>query len=65
MKCTELLTPEEGIYEFVYPMVVGPRLFEPACGCAPRKSVDRYFPFASGESTAFPPTQCVSAGLPI
>lgn len=34
MKYTELLIPEKGIYEFVYPTVVGPRYHSPAIASA-------------------------------
>lgn len=68
MKYTELLTPEEGIYEFVYPTVVGPRYSNRPADAAPAQERWIKSPYLhQGESTAFPTDIQVrlAAGLPI
>lgn len=68
LKYTELLVPTDGIYEFVYPTVVGPRYSnQPAATTLPsQKWVENPY-FHQGESPAytFDITAHLSAGLPI
>jgi Ca-activated chloride channel family protein len=66
LRYTELLVPEEGVYEFVYPTVVGPRY----AGAPPRSTHDLFVrsPYLRGGQ---PPTSTfhlegsVNAGVPI
>ena len=43
LKYTELLVPEEGVYEFVYPTVVGPRYVGPAIATDRRSSTSSWW----------------------
>jgi Ca-activated chloride channel family protein len=68
LKYTELLVPTDGIYEFVYPTVVGPRYSNQAAESAlpSQKWVENPY-FHQGESPTytFGITANLSAGLPI
>jgi Ca-activated chloride channel family protein len=68
LKYTELLVPTDGIYEFVYPTVVGPRYSnQPAETALPsQKWVENPY-FHQGESPTYPfdITTNLAAGLPI
>lgn len=76
LRYTELLVPTDGVYEFVYPTVVGPRYANQTAATAPE--IDRwvanpYLPSESAQSRdgeAAPPyifnvTTHISAGMPI
>jgi Ca-activated chloride channel family protein len=68
LKYTELLVPTDGIYEFVYPTVVGPRYSnQPAETALPsQKWVENpYFHQGEPPSYTFHITADVAAGLPI
>ena len=53
LKYTELLVPTDGVYEFVYPTVVGPRYSEKReSQAAPRRRVRQGAVHASGRSAA-------------
>ena len=68
MKYTELLVPTEGIYEFVYPFVVGPRYSSPSAEAA-RSSQEwvenPYFHQGEPPAYTFDLTASLAAGLPI
>lgn len=66
---TELLVPEEGVYEFVYPTVVGPRYTtDPASIALPEPIDQSGIPY---QAAGLPPTYTfgfdlhISAGIPI
>jgi len=68
LKYTELLVPTDGIYEFVYPTVVGPRYSnQPAETALPsHKWVENpYFHQGESPSYTFDITADLAAGLPI
>lgn len=68
MKYTELLIPEDGIYEFVYPTVVGPRYSNKSAALASRDEKWVSNPYThEGEkpSYGFDISTTISAGLPI
>lgn len=68
LKYTELLVPTDGIYEFVYPTVVGPRYSnQPAETALPshRWVENPYFHQGESPSYTFDITADLSAGLPI
>ncbi len=68
LKYTELLTPADGLYEFVYPTVVGPRYSEkPASQASPADTFVKtaYTHEGVPPSSEFHLTGAVSAGMPI
>ncbi|MGZ3569143.1 MAG: VIT domain-containing protein [Thermodesulfobacteriota bacterium] len=68
LKYTELLVPTDGIYEFVYPTVVGPRYSNQPVGTAlpSHKWVENpYFHQSESPSYTFDITADLAAGLPI
>jgi len=65
---TELLVPTEGVYEFVYPVVVGPRYVgQPASDTLPAEhwTANPYLHSGEPSSYAFTMKVHVNAGLPI
>jgi len=65
---TELLVPSEGVYEFVYPTVVGPRYSEtPAAGATPSEKwvQNPYLHEGEAPTYTFDMGVTISAGLPI
>ncbi len=65
---TELLVPSEGIYEFAYPTVVGPRYSEtPAAGATPSEQwvQNPYLHEGEAPTYTFDMGVTISAGLPI
>ncbi len=65
---TELLVPESGVYEFVYPTVVGPRYSnqpEAAAPAAEKWVKNPYLKSGSAPSYTFDLTANLNAGLPI
>ena len=65
---TELLTPEERLYEFVFPTVVGPRYSSQQEEGAPdhdRYVVSPYLPEGSPAPSTFDITVTVDAGMPL
>jgi Ca-activated chloride channel family protein len=66
MRYTELLVPEAGVYEFVYPTVVGPRYSNQSSATAPDRWVENaYLHEGEPPTSAFDVTARVSAGMPI
>ncbi|MFZ2956504.1 MAG: VIT domain-containing protein [Candidatus Ozemobacteraceae bacterium] len=69
MKYTELLVPSEGVYELVYPTVVGPRYNNPATSSEPKKQenwvANPYLQEGEAPKTTFDIKIALSAGLPI
>ncbi len=68
MRYTELLVPEAGVYEFVYPTVVGPRYSNrTAAGAADndRWVANPYLHEGEAPTSAFDISARVSAGMPI
>ncbi|MBN1547595.1 MAG: VWA domain-containing protein [Syntrophaceae bacterium] len=68
LKYTELLVPEEQVYEFVYPTVVGPRYSNQNAATAPASERWIRNPYLhQGEATSYDFNVCVNlvAGLPI
>lgn len=68
LKYTELLVPEEGTYEFVYPTVVGPRYSNDKVSEAPTNDTwveNPYLKEGEKSPTEFRIKTNVSAGLPI
>ncbi|MFM7199381.1 MAG: VIT and vWA domain-containing protein [Myxococcota bacterium] len=68
MRYTELLIPTDGIYEFVYPTVVGPRYSNQMAGEAPAQDqfvANPYTPAGVKPSYAFDFTATLSTGIPI
>ncbi len=65
---TELLAPEEGVYEFVYPTVVGPRYSnqpEVAAAANDKWIKNPYFKQGQAPSYTFEVTTHLAAGVPI
>src|SRR5262245_30364195 len=65
---TELLIPTEGIYEFVYPAVVGPRYSNGLQGAGPDAGHwvrGPYLPMGGPAPSAFDVTVTLSAGMPL
>jgi Ca-activated chloride channel family protein len=67
MRYTELLIPEKGIYEFVYPTVVGPRYHSPATASADNNKfvASPFLPKGNGAPYDVDIKVSVQAGLPI
>ncbi len=68
LKYTELLVPTDGIYEFVYPTVVGPRYSNQPAEIAPpshRWVENPHFHQGESPSYTFDMTADLAAGLPI
>ncbi|MBF0499076.1 MAG: AgmX/PglI C-terminal domain-containing protein [Candidatus Riflebacteria bacterium] len=69
MKYTELLVPSEGVYELVYPTVVGPRYNNPATSSDPKRQenwvANPYLKEGEAPKTTFDIKVALSAGLPI
>jgi Ca-activated chloride channel family protein len=62
---TELLVPEEGVYEFVYPTVVGPRYVSPKTNRAEKWTATPYTPQGDAPSYTFGIGVDIAAGMPI
>ena len=65
---TELLVPEDGVYEFVYPTVVGPRYSnqpEAAAPAAEKWVKNPYLKSGAAPSYTFDLTATLNAGVPI
>ncbi len=65
---TELLVPNDGVYEFVYPTVVGPRYSSPSQANkpdAPKWAANPYLSEGEQSKTTFGMKVAISAGLPI
>ncbi len=65
---TELLVPTDGVYEFVYPTVVGPRYSNQPAAAAPANDKwvkNPYFKSGEAPSHAFDLTTNLNAGVPI
>lgn len=68
LKYTELLVPESGEYEFVYPTVVGPRYTEPLMQDAPEREKytnTAYLPNGEQSSYDFDIDVKIQGGMPI
>ena len=68
LKYTELLIPENGTYEFVYPTVVGPRYSTLSSATAPKSEQwvqNPYLKQGSDPRTGFAISVSVAAGMPI
>jgi Ca-activated chloride channel homolog len=68
LRYTELLIPTDGVYEVVYPTVVGPRYASPSDSSAPKKDGWLESPYTrQGEqpASALHLTARISAGVPI
>lgn len=68
MRYTELLVPEAGVYEFVYPTVVGPRYSNRTAAAAAdndRWVANPYLHEGEAPTSAFDISATVSAGMPI
>lgn len=68
LRYTELLVPTEGVYEFVYPTVVGPRYSnQPAAGAPPTQAwvENPYFRQGEPPSSAFSIKLNLATGLPL
>jgi Ca-activated chloride channel family protein len=68
LRYTELLVPTEGVYEFVYPTVVGPRYSnQPAAGAPPSQAwvENPYFRQGEPPSSAFSIKLNLATGLPL
>lgn len=68
MKYTELLVPEDGVYEFVYPTVVGPRYSnkpEPLASTGDKWVSNPYTHEGEKPSYGFNISSSISAGMPI
>jgi len=66
LRYTELLVPNEGVYELVYPTVVGPRYSNQPVAGAP--AIDRFVAsayYTGAPRSAFEMTGTVSAGVPV
>lgn len=65
---TELITPSEGTYQFVYPTVVGPRYVSPViddCGTREEWTAMPYLPEGTTPDNAYDIHVNLSAGVPI
>lgn len=68
LRYTELIVPTEGVYEFVYPTVVGPRYSGQSEGQAPashRWAKRPYLPEGQGPTSTFELTGTLSSAIPI
>lgn len=68
LKYTELLIPTDGVYEFVYPTVVGPRYSNQPEATAPRSEQwvsNPYLPEGQAGQSTFGITVTLAAGLPV
>ncbi len=68
LKYTELLLPTDGVYEFVYPTVVGPRFSDtPAAGAPPGEDWVRnpYLKEGDAPKTTFDISATLSTGIPL
>jgi Ca-activated chloride channel family protein len=69
LKYTELLVPTDGVYEFVYPTVVGPRYSSPGnAGISPASDkwvANPYLPEGEKPTYLFDVTTHLSTGIPI
>jgi len=68
LRYTELLAPEDGVYEFVYPAVVGPRYSNVTAGEVPQSEQwvhNPYLPEGEAPAYAFDINLNLSAGIPI
>ncbi len=68
MRYTELLVPEDGVYEFVYPTVVGPRYSNAKEGSVPASEhwvANPYLRQGELSATTFDINVAINAGMPI